>query len=106
MATPVVAPGLDALATHFGLSLVDSDGNPVTCEEAEEAQKEEEQAEEDKESNEPSPPVGSLPSFTSIYQGEPDSEGEMFDHELRLLTDNIRSNDMVSRRTKERPGGS
>ncbi|ETN39300.1 uncharacterized protein HMPREF1541_05523 [Cyphellophora europaea CBS 101466] len=77
MATPVVAPGLDALATHFGLSLVDSDGNPVTCEEAEEAQKEEEQAEEDKESNEPSPPVGSLPSFTSIYQGEPDSEGRM-----------------------------
>lgn len=82
MSTSVVAPGwLDALASHFELSLVDKDGKSVPFEDSKTEDDADESADDKEEKadtpKDPPPPVGSLCSSVPIYQGEPDENGRM-----------------------------
>lgn len=77
MPSTVVAPGLDVLAGHFGLSLVDEDGNAVTIDTSEKNEDETTDEKEEETPKGPAPPVGSLCSSVPIYQGEPDENGRM-----------------------------
>jgi hypothetical protein len=65
MPAKILAPGLDGLVAHFGLSLVDKDGNAVKT-----------TTPEPKKDDEPKVIAGSLTSSVPIY-GEPDRHGRM-----------------------------